>query len=248
MNDITFEYSIRSDLPGHPEEPASLGAKFVDTLDALSRIDPTIFTSWEVMDMPARDSLPLAQARHRIGSIIEKNVTRDDFRRPEPYYGYSAVAFTGNVAKSRRVSLRIKAGGNRKGRTTLETGDWKVFPDPAIVTYPIFKAALLALNAIWLPPCACADAFRMDYDKAPLIPGTPLFPYSRFHIPWLAYLSAPLTDDLDLPADIPTERTPDGGLLMIAAEKRLDPTDPEHLRRARILGETMMARTGYSPY
>jgi hypothetical protein len=49
------------------------------------------------------------------------------------------------------------------------------------------------------------------------------------------------------PPEIVTERTADGGLLMIATEDRLDPTDPEHLRRARIIAETMIARTGYPP-
>jgi hypothetical protein len=46
------------------------------------------------------------------------------------------------------------------------------------------------------------------------------------------------------PGEIVTERTPDGGLLMTAVEERLDPTNPEHLRRARSLAETMMSRTG----
>jgi hypothetical protein len=34
---------------------------------------------------------------------------------------------------------------------------------------------------------------------------------------------------------------------MIATEDRLDPTDPEHLRCARIIAETMIACTGYQP-
>ncbi len=38
----------------------------------------------------------------------------------------------------------------------------------------------------------------------------------------------------------------DGGLLMTATEERLDPTNPEHLERARILAEIMIARTGLS--
>jgi hypothetical protein len=47
-----------------------------------------------------------------------------------------------------------------------------------------------------------------------------------------------------LPAEIHGERTPDDGLLMTATEERLDPTNPEHLRRARILVETMIRRAG----
>jgi len=79
------------------------------------------------------------------------------------------------------------------------------------------------------------------------IQPTPLFPYSVFHIPWFAYLSAPLGVGLNLPSEFRVEGTPDGGLLMTATEDRLDPTNPEHLRCARILAETMIARTGYQP-
>ena len=264
MSEIEFYYYIRSDLPACPQSPASLGAKFVDTLDALSHLDPTIFKNWEVMDFAARNSVPLAQARGCIGTIIERNVTRDDFRRPEPYYGYTAGAFVGNVNKSRGVSLRIKAGGESKGDISLETGDWKVFPDPAIVTFPLFKATLLAINTIWPPPWACAYAFRSNTVKVPvsysdgvqgyslkslpMVPIDPTFSDSVFHIPWIAYLSAPLAANLELPPEIATERTPDGGLLMVVTEERLDPTNPEHLRHARVLAETMIARTGYSWY
>jgi hypothetical protein len=81
----------------------------------------------------------------------------------------------------------------------------------------------------------------------PLFPGAALFRYSRFHIPWLAYLSAPLAANAILPAEILNERTSDGGLLMSATTERLDPTNPEHLRRARIIAETMIERTGYQP-
>lgn len=248
MNDLSFRYAICSDLPGRTERAASLGAKFIDTLDALSRIDPSIFTSWQVMDLSARASVPLVTARSRIGAIIEGNVTRDDFGEPEPYYGFGAIAFTGDVTKSRHISLQIKAGGSSKGDTRLETGYWKVPADPAIVTYPLFKAAMLAINTIWPPFWSCANAFRMDYDKVPLFLGAPLFPYSPFHIPWLAYLSTPLAAGLMLPVpEIAAEHMPGDGLLMTVTRERLDPTNPEYLRRARVLAETMIACTGYQP-
>jgi hypothetical protein len=82
-------------------------------------------------------------------------------------------------------------------------------------------------------------------ESLPPAPSDPTFPYSRFHIPWLAYLSAHLAAGIELPAEIKTERTPDGGLLMIAAEALLEPTDPEHLKRSRVLADIMIARAGY---
>lgn len=243
MNEF-FKYSIRSVPPVGAESSSTLGAKFLHSLDALSQIDPTIFTDWKIMDFPARASIPLAAARPRIGAIVEENITRDDHGEPSPYYGYSCVAFTENAAKARNVTLRIKAGGKDQGHISLETGSYKVAPDPSILTYPFFRAVLLAVTAIWSPPWSCAQAFRVDYYEVPLFPGAPLFPYSRFHIPWIAYLSTPLIAGIELPAEILSEGTPNGGLLTTATEDRLDPTDPEHLRRARFLAETLITRTG----
>lgn len=262
MSKLAFRYNIRLDPPSRPESPAVIGAKFLSTLDDLSRIDPSIFHDWEIMDYPARSSVPLEVARPRITAMIEKNVYRDDLRRPHPDQGYTAGALVINADKSRNISLRVHAGGNGSGVSWLETGAWNVFPDPAVVTYPLFKAALLALIKNWTPTWACAQAFRSNtvrvpetypggvqgyhLESLPMVPSDPTFPYSVFHIPWIAYLSAPLAAGVALPPEIITEHTREGGLLMIATTDRLDPETPEHLRRARILAETMIARTGYS--
>jgi hypothetical protein len=243
MSNLDFRYCIRFDLSAHPESPASIGAKFVNTLDALSRIDP-IFANWELTDLGAMSSISLPAARGSIAALIEKNVVLDDFRMPSPDHGYHAIASIGGFRNPRGMKLKVDAGGKYEGGTLLEIGDWKVASDPAVVTYPMFKAAMVAINAIWPPSRVCAYAFRMDYDKVPLFPGAALFPYSRFHIPWLAYLLTPLAARVELPAEIKTERTPDDGLLMIAADERLEPTDPEYLRRARILAQTMIALAG----
>lgn len=244
MNELKFKYGIRSAWRDRPDNPASIGGKFVDTLDALTGIDPTIFANWSLTELRAMKSIDLDEARSRIGDLIEKNVTLDDYREPIPEYGYSAVAHSGKFKDPRYVTLRIKAGGKFDSDTSLEFGDYDVPPDLSIVTYSLFKAALLAVNAIWQAPWACAYAFESYYYEEPLSPGAPSFPYSTFHITWIAYLSAPLAKGLDLPAEILTERTADGGVLMIAAEERLDPSNGEHLRRARILAETMVKHTG----
>jgi hypothetical protein len=142
------------------------------------------------------------------------------------------------------MSVEVVTGGVENGSATLRPGGFKEAPDLAIGTYPRFRATLQAINSFWPPVWACAHAFKMYYHKPPLAAGSPLFPYSRFHIPWIAYLSAPLVGGVQMPPEIKSERMPDGGLLMSATEERLDPTNPEHLRRARILAETMISRAG----
>lgn len=241
MTERAFTYSIRSELPAHSEEPAALSKKFLTTLDALSDIDP-IFTNWQVMDYRERDSFPLATVRPRMPALIEKNAKPDDWRVPHPEWGYTLGAYTDTTDKTRAMHLRINAGAEKeKGDTSLELGSPS---DPAVVTYPLYKAALLAINASWPPPWACAYAFKSYYYEGALSPGAPPFPYSTFHIPWIAYLSAPLAKGLELPPEILTERAADGGILMTTVEERLDPTNLEHLRRARILAETMVKHTG----
>ena len=245
MNERAFDYSIRSELPAHPEQPVSLGAKFLKLLDALSDIDP-IFSNWLIMKYgAAADSYPLATIRPRIAAIVETNVHRDDLREPMPDQGYTLGAYTETTDARRTMHLRINAGGEKKkGDMHLELGSFRSPSDPAVVTYPLYKAALLAINACWPPLWACAYVFDVGYYDEPLSPGAPLFPYSTFHITWIGYLSAPLAKGLELPAEILTERTANDGILMTAVEGRLDPTNPEHLRRARILAETMVKHTG----
>jgi hypothetical protein len=79
-------------------------------------------------------------------------------------------------------------------------------------------------------------------DSVAQVPLDPTFPDSIFQIPWIAYLSAEHAAGVALTPDILTERTPDGGLLMSATTDRLDPDNPEHVRRSRIIAEVMIAR------
>jgi hypothetical protein len=159
------------------------------------------------------------------------------------------------------VIFSADAGGKLHGGTDLTFGFYSDVPaDLTIVTYPFCKAALLAINDIWRAPWACAKAFGLAPVETPVdiggvqgtridsvapLPTDPTFPYSIFHVPWIAYLAKEFTAGLKLPPEILTERTRDGGLLMTSTKERLDPDNPEHARRARILAETMIKQTGH---
>ena len=231
----------------------------MNTLDTLSRIDP-LCANWRIIDAHNVSSSSLDVVRSRIADIIENNVARDDVGAPDPDFGYYASARTKKDNDSRNVSFGIEAGGHRSSRAALDFGDYKVPPDLTIITYPRFKAALLAINAAWHPQYAFAYAHREgqvlvpfklgsleahQVKGVPQVPDDPTFP-DDFYIPWIFYLSAPFAAGLKRTSESQTERTPDGGLLMIAAEDRLDPANPAHIRRARILAETLAACRDYS--
>ena len=252
---IVYHYFIRSGWEGRTETPAVIGTNFLKTLDTLSTIDP-VFANWEVFDARNRSSLSLAAARSRIGSVIENNIVRGDSGQPLPAYGYRAAAMVGEFESPRSVTFQLHAGAQFEGDTFLEFAQYDVVPDLTIVTYPLFRAALLAINAIWRAPWACAQAFRSSVVAVPMdvegLPGSkivsltqvpldPTFPRTVFHIPWIAYLSAERAAGVKPTREIISERMPDGGLLITATADRLDPTDPEHVRRSRILVETLIA-------
>lgn len=266
-----YEYFVRSQWHGRVETPAAIGAKFLNALDALSRIDP-ILSNWMIADFPNPSSgdeitdeqnikaIPLASARSRIAEIIENYVVRNDAREPNPEDGYRAFSATSEISGPRVADFDVRAGGKYNGSTDFGFGHRYIEPpDLTVVTYPLFKAVLLAINAIWRAPWACAKAFRSGTISVPnveIVPGLvatkiegvtqvpldPTFPKSIFHIPWIAYLSAEHAVGITLSREILTERTPDGGLLMSATTDRLDPDNPEHVRCARIIAEAMIAR------
>lgn len=258
MDQVPFAYSIRATRTVDPESPSDIGERLVRTLDALTQSNPSIFVNWEITDRPTKTFVPLAVARSRIGTIVEDNVARDDWGEPDLFHGYSVMAHTSGIATPRRVTLWIIAGGEHPGHVWLQTGFWRVPADPLIVNFPVFSAALQSLVANWSLPWISAHAFRSNYamvpvhggagdmlEGRPMLPQQPEFPRSPFEIPWIGYLSTDLAAGVKLTSEIETERTTDGGLLMIATKDRLDPDDPEHLRRARIIAETMIACTGW---
>jgi hypothetical protein len=198
--------------------------KFLKTLDSLSRVDPP-FTDWRIINSRGRSSRPLAEVRAEFPAIIAQNVVRDD-EGPSPEEGYHASAMAGEFKSPKSAAFRVRAGGGLENYGNLQFGSWDVKPDSAIVTYARYRAALLAINVAWQPTWACAYVFKLDYQKLPLFPGAPLFPYTRFHIPWIAYLSAPLASGVQLPAEIHGERTPDDGLLMTARRSASTPRIP----------------------
>ncbi len=259
MTSINYRYSIMGWWTDRAnEEPAVTGAKFLKTLDSLSGIDPLfsdwqVNRNWEIEEDEQPRLIPLAAARKRIADIVEIGVERDDFNEPRPAWGYSVLASAG-ARGPRRIAFSANTG---RQNCDLVFGEHYLAADSSIVTYPLFKAALLAVSAPWDVQYAYVMACRNEFVEipngiAPGLPGVrietaaqvpidPTFPKSMFHVPWIIYLSAKQAAGVRVAPGILSERTPGGGLVMSATTDRLDPMNPTHARGARILAEILIA-------
>jgi len=248
----SYDYSIRSAWPAKLQSPKEIGEKFLHTLDKLERIDG-VFSDWGLGDKTKENLTPLELIASDITTVVEHNVSRDDFDNPDPDAGYAMFAANhvsaGDKITSANVSFQIKAGSkwNWANEAFVHTGGYEIPPQPSIITYPIFKAALLTMIAAWPCTWANASAFKMDYWEHSDAPGEAPMPYSIYHLSWMAYLSGERSAKLTPPAGVTWERTPDGGLLLIAAEERFDPTNPLHIQRSRAIVNFMIDQLGDPP-
>jgi hypothetical protein len=240
-------YAISATWHIEPTSPAVLGKKYLAVLDAISEAVPEI-GNWLLGIAPYRgECLTIDEARNSAAAWVEKNASTMDDGTPDPESGYTLIAM--NMLKRSPKNVGLTAGvGDRLGDSIrFRVGSVNMPSDPETVTYPLFRATLLAVIAQFPPVWANAYLYTPSEHNASSVPGIPPHPPSSYHRPWLSYLCAPLTKGLVPPVGVPCEWTKDGGLLMIAAEERLDPTNPDHMRRSRAIAETMIARAGDPP-
>src|SRR5215475_12384267 len=129
MTKLQFAYNIRFELPLQPESAAAVAAKFLKTLDSLSRID-ALFTDWRIIDPQRRSSRPLAEVRPQVPGIVARNVARDE-EGPSPEEGYYASAAVGKFEDPKSAGFSVHAGGKLENYGKLEFGSWRVRPDPS---------------------------------------------------------------------------------------------------------------------
>ncbi len=82
--------------------------------------------------------------------MIAAGVLRSDQGKPDPFHGYHITAYTTAAWRRspRRLCVDLLAGNADPYSTnaaSLST-DFDTVPDPAIITYEIFKSAVLALG------------------------------------------------------------------------------------------------------
>jgi len=238
------QYGIRAMWWGLAERPDELGARFLETLDKLEPLSPAM-NNWLLVDFVDLVLRPLTEVRSGIADLVLKNVGRDDDDEVDPREGYWMSAEGAESKKGfktpRSVEVSIRSGSQWLNDAEICVGGIGRPADPALATYPIYRGALEILASTWPCPWVEAHAFRPNFP--PLKPATiPLTaareldpPRETYYFPWMLYLSAPLAAGLEPPKDLLREATPGGGMILSAVQDRLDPDNPDHTRRARLL-------------
>lgn len=243
-----IHYYVRAAWDGRREPIEVIARTFLQCLGDLEKIDPRL-GDWGVGVPDGVE--PLDAHRADLAALVRSNVVEDDAGEPDPEEGYLCYAINLFSRHAGRrpdtATLLVNAGGAWTGNFNFEVGNAYVPPDPSLVTYPIYKAALLALVAAWRPPWASAQCSVWGSGMQPA-PDDPTFPYSGFQFPWIGYLAAEQARGVDPPAGLTVERTPDGGLLVSTAAVRPDPYDPAQVRAARALVDIMMEHGGKPGY
>ncbi|MEW6436923.1 MAG: Imm52 family immunity protein [Pseudomonadota bacterium] len=221
-------YLIRASLGARPETPEALAARFLKNIDLLSAIDPLLALWLSGVNSPKK----LETIRDRYAQIVAAEISRDDFGEPEPIYGYWPGAITRGQPEPSSYALNVRAGAYLEAEEFQNHAKFSTssgyIPDPAAITYRIFKAALLAIVEAWEPTnCFARPAGLID-----LSPDT----HGHFREAWMQYLSAPLAARVTPPQTAVIDRFPDGGLLMSATTDTFDIANPAHLAAARDIG------------
>ena len=231
MTDIVFgarrtDYDVQATWGSRAETAGALADRFVRQIDALTAIDP-LFDLWTC---GAKKPTKFETVRDHYVDEVKARIAKDDWGVPDPTYGYYIGARTRGRPLQLSYTLSVHAGSTSAigpyldNSLLLETSAG-VVPDPAAITYRIFKSTLLSVVAIW-DPVEC-----VAYPSVLLPPyGTPR---ESFMEVWIQYLSAPLARLITPPDTAIVEHLENGGMLMAATAETFRADNPAHRSVAR---------------
>jgi hypothetical protein len=212
------------------ETPEELAARWIKLIARLQAIDP-IFAHWYIWTDADR-AVPFFTEVESLAGEISAHVGTEDDGRPQPYYGYQL--FVHNTAEMkpgpRNFTIHMIAGSPSE-RISHSIGidtDYGVVPDLDIVTFKIFKDALLALAETFDAPAGLAYPTKlMD-----------LWPnnrerYTWLKLAWITYVAPRFAALITPPSSAIVVRRPDGGLLMAATDETFVTSNPAHMAVAR---------------
>jgi hypothetical protein len=124
----------------------------------------------------------------------------------------------------------------------LQTADqFAEATDASIVTYDLFRSAMLAIIEAWdVTWCA---AYPRDIMKF----WPPVGSRHHFRLAWMTYVSPRFASLIRPPRGIESQTVAGGGVLMVATRERFDVTNTGHMAAARAI-DTAMAPLNALPW
>jgi hypothetical protein len=104
----------------------------------------------------------------------------------------------------------------------------------ALITLPIFKAALKVMATAWDATWCAAYPWDLIARWPARVPPRP-----QFQMAWITYLSPRFAPMVTPPRSAITEYTPEGGIIMIATKDRFEISNPAHMAVARDIQEAI---------
>jgi hypothetical protein len=226
------------------ETSEELAARWLRLISRLQAVDP-IFTNWYTW-ASRKPSLPFDTQVAPLAEKIAANVTTGDTGEPEPEIGYQLFAHNTPIKKRgpRNFEIHMYAGGLMRwplNMIGIRTDDG-VVPDPDVVTYKIFKGALLAL----------AETFEATIGSAYPTSLMNLWRKDRrgqltLKLAWISYVAPRFAPLITPPPSAIVEHRPDGGLLMAATDETFVTSNPAHMAVAHEI-EAAVAPFNALPY
>jgi len=219
-------YSIYASWGPRAEPPETIAPRYLACIDRLKQVHPA-YDNW-IFNLKGKPK-KFEALRGTLAAAIAANVVRGDAGDPTPIYGYWArVTNTMNKVHPRSLALRVNAGAwvNRKSfcnSAEIKTGR-RIVPDPTIIAYPAFKAALLAI----------VESFDATYCSAYPLQIMNLWPQETNVCPaWMSYVAPRFASLITPPPSAVAEHTAQGGLLMSATQETFRVDNPAHLAVAQ---------------
>jgi len=197
-----YIYEIHVDLPFKSTTPEQIGQDFLTMIDGLSGFDPTL-KDWGVPDpKDLEKALPLTSKRAKFTKYVKANARFNDWGQRDPVYGYFVFAITGYQSvenDSKSVYFGLATNSLSTNHFQFQMGNELAPPKPPLLRFDLYKFALLKGLSIWPAPSGVAYYRLMTAGQAEGCID-PTFPYSGYHIPWMAYLYAKLSKKVSVPA------------------------------------------------
>jgi hypothetical protein len=213
------------------ETPEELAARWIELMARLQAVDP-LLAHWYDADFRNAPIVPYVPDKARVAKMIAAGVLRSDQGKPDPFHGYHITAYTTAAWRRspRRLCVDLLAGNADPYSTnaaSLST-DFDTVPDPAIITYEIFKSAVLALGECF--DAAGVRAYPSDLSSFwTKIGGR----RKAIDLAWISYIAPRFAAQITPPSSAIVEYQPDGGLLMAATDETFVTSNPAHLAVSR---------------